>query len=360
MPLSVLTQPQYIYAARMTVRPANGGQIKIENLTGRKGVRFGFDVTRSFNATENTPQKATIRVYNLAEDTRQNLQGCKGVLAPVPASWSKAQLLASDADRNYDGPDAITQNPEPLPGIELPPSQAEASIKFGYAYVILEAGYGGKVGQIFEGTMLIPRSKQVDATTIETTLEVGDGALGACKGIANTSFPEGTETLTVVRHLIRLLGVGAGNLDTANWLRVLAAGQKQATAPFLTSSKLAAPYSPSGQSAWVELAQMLEMSNVKWMIDAGDFFLLEPDGYLLGAPVDLGKPIGRIDEDGGVYSGTFLLNQNARPAGKITVNSPKFRGEWIARSVNFRGDTHGGGWYTIVKFSANDPLGLGL
>jgi hypothetical protein len=352
---------QFIRCARLVVLPAEGGEIEIANMIGRAAVRMRFDVRRSFDATDNTPQTATIWLYNLATTTRRKLEGQPGVQAPLEQTWSKAQLLASDADRNYNGADAVIANAEPAPGIELPADQRKASAAFGYAYVRLSAGYGGRVGQIFEGTMLIPSSKRIDPVTWETTLMVGDGALGAKMGVANTSFPAGTQTLTIVRHLLRLLGVGTGNLDEASWQRVLAAGQRQAGKPYQTSSKIAWSYSPSGQSAWRDLALMLELSNVKWIIDAGDFFLLEPDGYLGGAAVDLGRPIGAIeDKGGGRYQGLFLLNQNARPAGKITIDSAKYRGEFIARSVAFIGDTHEGGFNTAVEFSTIDPLGLGL
>lgn len=355
-------ETQFIRAARLAVRLAEGGEIAIENLHGREGVRMHFEIARTFSASENTPQTVMIELFNLAEDTRRRLEGVKGIQAPIPSAWSLSQLLASDADRNYDGPDAIVTKPEPLPGIELPPSQEQASHQYGYGYVYLSAGYDGKVGQIFEGTVLIPQSRrQPDGVTWVTTLHAGDGALGASKSIVNRSFPEGTSTLTIIRHLLRLLGVGSGNLDEENWLRVLAAGQRAAAKPYSTSSTIAWPYSPSGQGAWGDLAMLLELSNVKWIIDQGDFYLLEPDGYVLGSPVDLGRPVGDVqDIGGGVFRGTFLLNQNARPAGKVTIDSPRYPGEWVAQGVFFTGDTHEGAFHTIVEFSAIDPLGLGL
>lgn len=359
--LSAARIPQFIRCARLTLLPANGGEITVENMTGRDAVRMAFEVDRSFNATENAPQNAVIVLYNLAEDTRHTIEGVKGIRAPVPSSWSLAQLLASDADRNYDGPDAIATSPEPLPGLELPADQLRASHKFGYAYARLEAGYGGKVGQIFEGTVLIPQSRRSDRVTWATKIIVGDGALGASKGVANASFPAGTETLTIVRHLLRLLGVGTGNLNDLTWKRVIAAGQQRAGKPYLVSSKIAWPYSPSGQSAWQDLSQMLELMNVKWLIDAGDFYLLEPDGFVLGEPVDLGRPVGDVEDlGGGNFRATFLLNQNARPAGKITLDSRLYPGEFVGTKIVHRGDTHESGFNTIAEFSTIDPLGLGL
>jgi hypothetical protein len=352
---------QYIRCSELVVRLAEGGEITIANLRGRDAIRMHFEVARTFSPTENKPQTATIELYNLAEDTRHQLEGIKGILAPTPSSWSLAQLLASDADRGYDGPDAVVAKAEPPPGAELPANQLQASHKYGYGYVYLRAGYDGKVGQIFEGTVLIPESRRADRTTWVTTLSAGDGSLGASKGVANKSFNEGTATLTIVRHLLRLLGVGVGNVTEESWQRILAAGQREAAKPYSTSSTIAWSYSPSGQSAWADLALLLQLSNVKWVIDQGDFYLLEPDGYVLGAPVDLGRPIGDIqDAGGGLFRGTFPLNQNARPAGKVTVDSRKFPGEWVAQGVYYSGDTHEGGFTTTVEFRAIDPLGLGL
>src|SRR4051812_27810543 len=111
---------QFIRCTRVVVSPANGGEIEVANLTGRAAVRIRFDVRRSFDATDNTPQTATIWLYNLATTTRRTLEGQPGILAPMSQAWSKAQLLASDADRNYNGADAVVSNPEPVPGIELP------------------------------------------------------------------------------------------------------------------------------------------------------------------------------------------------------------------------------------------------
>lgn len=362
MTLSAARQSQFIRCAQLVVLPADGGKLEIANLTGSKAIRIAFDVTRSFDPTDNTPNDASIRIFNLAENTRKIIEGQKGLRAPVPASWSKAQLLSSDADRNYDGPDAIAvPDPEPLPGIELPPLQSDASHKFGYAYVKLSAGYGGKVGQIFEGTMVVPRSRKIDAVTWMTTIQAGDGSLGAAKGVANTSFPAGTATLTVIRHLIRLLGVGTGNLDEATWLRILAAGQQQAGKPFSTSSTISYPYSPAGASAWRDLSLLLETSNVKWVIDQGEFYLLEPDGYVLGEPIDMGRPIGPVEDlGGGFYKATFLLNKLARPAGRMRLDSRTFKGVYVARLVAFNADTHEGGFYTTVEFGVIDPTGLGL
>lgn len=356
-----LRTPQWIRSAQLRVALAEGGEIEVANLAGANAVRMTFQVERSFDAAANSPQNATITLFNLAEDTRRSLEGVRGIGAPIPSTWSRAALLASDADRGYQGADAVVSNPEPLPGIELPGSQLAASHKYGYGYLYLSAGYGGKVGQIFEGTVLIPRSRRADRVTWATTITAGDGALGAAKAIANTSFAAGTETLTIIRHLLRLLGIGTGNLDDATWKRILAASQRVAGKPFLTSSKIAWPYSPSGQSAWRDLGMLLALSNVKWLIDQGDFFLLEPDGYVLGIPTDLGRPMASVEDlGGGLFRGRFLLNNEARPAGKVTLDSQAYPGEWIATRVLHDGDTHGGGFSTTVEFMTIDPLGLGL
>lgn len=356
----VSRQAQFIRCAKLVVSPADGGRVTIENLTGVKAIRIVFDLTRSFSTTDNTPNDAVIRVYNLSLNTRKTLEGLKGIRAPVPMTWSKAQLLASDQDRGYDGPDAVSSDPEPLPGVELPPVQEDASHKFGYAYARLYAGYGGKVGQIFEGTVIVPRSRKVDPVTWETSLVVGDGTLGASQAVANTSFPAGTETITVIRHLVRLLGVGTGNLNEATWLRILAQSQQRAGNPFSTSSTITYPYSPAGGAAWRDLGLLLESSNVKWMIDQGEFYLLEPDGYVLGEIVDLGRPIGEVEDLGaGAWRAVFLLNKLARPAGRVRVSSKRFPGVYVARSVAFNGDTHAGGFYTTVEFALIDPFDLG-
>lgn len=359
MPSSLGVTSQYIRCARLVIEQAEGQTIELANPNGQ-GIRISFSVDRSFNAEENKPQFAEIKLYNLAAGTRHTIEGLRGIRSPVPASWSKAQILMSDADRNYDGPDAIAAPPDPLPGIELPADPVKSSHKFGYAYVRLSAGYNRKMGQIFEGSVIVPQSVKIDPTTWETKLIVGDGALGASKAIANTSFPAGTEMITILRHLVRLLGVGFGNLSDSEWKRVLAAGQQQAQRPFLTSSKTSWSYNPSGASAWDDLAELLELSSVKWIIDSGNFYLLEPDGHLPAPAVDMGRPIGAIRQlGGGLFSGTWLLNQNARPAGKITLDSKDYKGEYIARRVAFVGDTHSGGFNTVVDFSASDPLNLG-
>lgn len=362
MLLPARREAQFIRCTRVEVLPAEGGKIWAENLTGERAIRVVFDVNRSWDPTGNTPNDATIRLYNLSNDTRKRLEGLPGIRAPVPATWSKAALFASDAERGFTGPDAIVApGPEPVPGNELPPVALDASHKFGYAHVRLSAGYGGKVGQIFEGTMIVPKSRKVDSVTWETSLEVGDGTLGASKGVSNTSFPAGTDTLTVIRHLVLLLGVGFGNLTETNWNRILAAGQRMAGKPFSTSSALGWPYSPAGSSAWRDLALFLELSNVKWVIDQGEFYLLEPEGFVIGQPIDMGRPLQEIENlGGGLYRGTFLLNNLARPAGRITVDSKKFPSTYVARAVRFSGDTHGGGFTTSVEFSQIDPLGLEL
>lgn len=360
MPSSISVTSQYIRCARVVIEQAEGQTIDIENKDGR-GIRIVFSVERSFDPDENKPQFAEIRLYNLSADTRFVIEGLKGIRAPVPATWSKAQLLASDAERNYAGPDAIAAPVDPKPGLELPADPVKSSHKFGYAYVRLFAGYNRKMGQIFEGSVIVPRSAKVDPLTWETRLVVGDGALGQTKAIANTSFPPGTEMIVVLRHLVRLLGVGTGNLSDTEFKRILAAGQQQAQKPFATSSRLAWSYNPSGASAWDDLAELLELSSVKWIIDGGNFYLLEPDGHMPSPPVDMGRPIGAVRQlGGGLFSGTFFLNQNARPAGKVTLDSKQYKGEYVARRVAYAGDTHGGGFNTIVDFAVNDPLNLGL
>lgn len=362
MPSVLNVTSQYIRCAGVVIEQAAGQTIKIKNEDG-KGIRIAFTVDRSFDPANNTPQQAQIRLYNLSADTRHAVEGLKGIRAPVPASWSRAQLLASDADRNYSGPDAIVQNPDPLPGIELPADPVQSSTKFGYAYVRLFAGYNRKMGQIFEGTMLVPRSVKTDSTTWVTTLTAGDGALGATKAVANTSYPPGTEMIVVIRHLTRLLGVGPGNLDKLTWDRILAAGRNASLRPFLVSSKLAWSYTPSGASAWDDLAELLEASNVKWMVDQGQFWLLEPSGFLPGPPIDMGKVIGAVQEiGGGKFASTHFLNQNAGPARKITLASRDYKGEFICTRTLYNGDTlaQGTAFTTTTEFMVNDPLNLGL
>ena len=357
MPAQPVLSPQWIRGSRLEALPANGGVITTENLSGRAGVRIAFDIVREISAE---PNQATITVFNLARDTRARLEGLRGILAPVPVKWSLGGLLASDESRGYTGPDAITSERDPPPGTELPASAPAASKLYGYAYVRFYAGYGGKVGQICEGTMLVPRSVRVDPTTWGTTLKIGDGALGASKAQANLSFPAGTEILTVLRHLLRLLGVGTGNLSPETWARVLSQGIKRSANPYVVSSKLAWPYSPSGASAWRDLEMLLRLSNVGWLIDMGQFYLLEADGYLLGEVVDLGRPL-KIEELGGAsWRGHFLLNKSVRPGIRVTLDKTGFAGPYIARRVQHTGDTHGGSFNSLVDFTPIDPLGLGL
>jgi hypothetical protein len=357
MPSPPVLSPQWIRCSRFEALPANGGAITAENLSGRAGIRIAFDIVREISGE---PNQATITVYNLARDTRARLEGLRGLLAPVPVKWSLSGLLASDESRGYTGPDAITVEKDPPPGTELPPSAPAASKLYGYAYVRFYAGYGGKVGQICEGTMLVPRSTRVDATTWATVLKIGDGSLGAAKAQANLSFPVGTEILTVIRHLLRLIGVGTGNLSPETWARVLGQGIKRSANPYVVSSKLAWPYTPSGASAWRDLETLLRLSNVGWVIDMGQFYLLEADGYLLGEVVDLGRPLKVEDLGNGTWRGTFLLNKSVRPGIRVTLDKTGFAGPYIARRVQHTGDTHGGAFHSIVDFAPIDPLGLGL
>lgn len=357
MPAPPVLSPQWIRCSRLEALPANGGAITTENLTGRAGVRIAFDIVREIGGE---PNQAMITVYNLARDTRARLEGLRGLLAPVPVKWSMSGLLASDESRGYTGPDAIVSEKDPPPGTELPASAPAASALFGYAYVRFYAGYGGKVGQICEGTMLVPRSTRVDATTWATVLKIGDGSLGAAKARANLSFPVGTEILTVIRHLLRLIGVGTGNLSAETWTRVLGQGIKRSSNPYVVSSKLAWPYTPSGASAWRDLETLLRLSNVGWVFDMGQFYLLEADGYLLGEVVDLGRPLKVEDIGGATWRGTFLLNKSVRPGIRVTLDKTGFTGPYIARRVQHTGDTHGGTFSSIVDFVPIDPLGLGL
>lgn len=297
--------------ASLVVQPASTGEaITIASAAGQ-GLRFLYDVVRTATPA---PNAGSVTIYNLAERTRQ--------------------LLAGAVDRtafDFRPPSADSPFRTDAVLVDLPELVAR---RYQYAYVRLAAGYDGQLAQISEGTSARTRSRH-SGVDWETTIELGDGEGQLAHATASRTFERGEPVFSAVRHLVRTMGLLAGNVTEATWSALqLLGGQLGGDQHFAT------PYTPEGDPA-EQLTLLLQVYGLRWFVDQGAVWLLGRAGYLPEAPVDLGPPREEPEVTDAGIRATVRHSPLVRPGGRAILRSRLTRDTWFVQAVRFYGDTHG-------------------
>lgn len=276
---------------------------------------FSFGVQRDKTFT---PNNANVLIYNLSADTRAELEQLSGG-------------FGQGTGKSKTG--SIAKPKKPKPGVAVAPQTGGVPVR-------IEAGYGTNIGQIFFGVLRKVSSWRQGQNWL-TQISGGDGERSIATAKISRTFPKGTPLTSVVRELVKTLGVGEGGLS--NTLTALEAGG------FLAGGRtLPKAITMHGDSA-TNLEQLMRSVGMSWSISDGAFYagpagtatvpgqgpLLTPTTGLLDTP--------QIDRFGKV-TGKSLLNADLLPGRVFRVESSRVTGNFVCEKTAHKGDSSGADW----------------
>lgn len=222
------------------------------------------------------------------------------------------------------------------------------------AVVIVEAGYKGKVSEIFQGTVRDARSikERVDWISV---IEASDGGRSQRTARVQKSFPPGTNLNTVLEFVASKMGLQIGN---ASKVLLGQAEFKLQAAGF--GFEFVEGTVVSGAAA-DEFARLIASAGFEWSVQSGQIQLFAINGALSRSPVKLAAPSTFADGTGligspeigkkGLITGRALMNAQVVPGQLIELESQQVpRGLFVVRTATFTGAIQGQDWY--VDFEA--------
>lgn len=265
------------------------------------GLSISFEVEKS---TKREPNKCTLRVFNLTQDHRRQLES-------------------------------------------LSVRRGRGRIR-----VELEAGYldetsfdaSAGLGLIFRGDLRHASSVH-DGPDWVTEIEGEDGGRSVLWARVNRPFPPGTTVETVVRACAQAMGVGLGNLSelTAN-ARLEGGGNT-----FTSGTVLSGP-------AAEELEHLLRSMGLRYSIQNGVLQILRRGRPLQTTAVNLSPDTGLIDSPvvnaDGTVSATSLLIPDIYPGRKVQFNTVDLSGTYRVEKAKYQGESSGGPWYVHMECKA--------
>lgn len=280
------------------------GDIQIHSaleLREGKAVRQGLDVAFSVERTRTRePNKAEITIWNLNGNNRARLQ-----------------RLAKDA---------------------------RASV---------QAGYKGRIGEIFLGTIIDVRSTKERADWV-TTIEAADGGRALRTARVNESFPAGTSVAKVLEKIAGRLGVGIGNASRAKLATAaLRFGDRVASREFVQGTV-------ASGSASDEFTRILSSCGLEWSVQGEEIQVLDRGGSLERPPVRLAAPSILSDGTGligspevgkdGIVKARALLNPDIVPGRLVEIESREvLRSLFRVVRASYVGNTAGQDWYVDIE-----------
>lgn len=267
-------------------------QVTVGRVQVSAPLRVAFDITRT---TRPQPNQATIRLYNLARETRARLQ-----------------------------------------------DSAEAS-------VCVEAGYANETAQLFGGQVVRARARELapvraerEGLDVVSVIEAADSGHAYARARVNRSYEAGVSVTTVLRDCAEALGVGAGNVSEVQAFAQLEGGQT--TYPEGTVL--------SGQAAR-ELTRILRSYGLRWSIQHGALQVTRRGEALQTQAVRLSASTGLVGspqvKTQGRVSVRVLLTPALWPGRRVVVEAELVRGQFLTESVRYQGDSHGDAWFADLE-----------
>ena len=300
-----------------------GGAAGVAGKAFGDGIRIAYDVTKSLDFSANSAQ---IQIYNLSEETRRKISG----VVQIEAGWTEAQRLAlSLAGANTADPTLTYTN-------------------LGLAGIRLLGGYQGDLGLLMEGTSERIRHF-AEPPDIITMINMGDMAAGIREAAINQSWGPGTDGIDVIEALVNAMG---GSLTPAVKLRLRALNAELSVIDFPFG------FLAVGQ-AHPLLTEFMQLLEVKWSFQDGEFVLLSADGVLPDLPILLEERTGLIGQprqlEGDGVEVTALLDAGMKPGRAIQLASRQVEGFFRVNTAKSTGDTHAGSNHTVAELDKVQP-----
>jgi hypothetical protein len=330
---------QYDRGVRVTIYPPQDlvgpsrGEIVVNARTPVQGVpsepqiHVQATVARALGPS---PGTATIRLYNLAQTTRDQISGVVRSLA----RWRPiAPVVTVDGLLRAGGQDVT-------------------STLAGMAAVKLDAGWSGTLETLFLGTVVRPPRHYRQGPLRVTELQCSDGGFGDAVSCPSKAFPPQTPALTILEYLAGVLGCQVA--------------PTQGLAAF-AGYKLAQPMTVFGDAAQ-GITDLCDPLRLTWWIESGQLYLLGEGESLPGqatvvTPQEIPGAIRLYGEpepaDDGALRITCALASAIRCGHMVTIAASEQRGTYRVESVGHQVDNRGGGFASqaVVR---NPTAALGI
>jgi len=264
------------------------GTLRVRGDWARDSLDASFEISKDITRT---PNKATVRVFNLSSDHRRSFE---------------------------EGSDIR---------------------------VIVRAGYEDDLATLFNGTAYVAESRRrrrrrragrvftaADSVDIVTTVEAQDGGNAFSDAQIQRSFGAGTSLIDVMRYVIDAMQIGEGNLTA------IGIGSQIYTEGTVVSGR-----------AWRELDRLVRSAGLTWSVQDGVLQLLRGSTPLRQTAVRLspetglvGSPAVDIDD---TVAATALLIPGLTPGRQVVLQSAVVDGSFRIKRVTYRGATSGQDWY---------------
>lgn len=272
-----------------------------------------FVVKKSLRPEPNT---CSLTVFGLHEDHRQAVEALNLYDPKKIKGASKTALLSEVQLKRHVG---VGRAP-----------------KKGAIAVELEAGFVGARSLIFLGDLRRGITKYEGPET-RLELEGEDGGRSILSSRVNHSFPPGTRQMDVVRECAQAMGVGLGNIVAIE--QHLRGSYSHGT-------------SVNGQASDV-LTGILRRQGISYSVQSGVLAFrragegLVTKGYLLQDGTGL---VGHPERDaGGGLMVTSLILPDLAPGVYIQLNSRDFKGSYLVKAIEYRGQSAGNEWYAVLE-----------
>lgn len=220
-------------------------------------------------------------------------------------------------------------------------AESRSKVQTAGAAVILEAGYGDDIEQLYSGDVRRANHVKEGADWV-TQITLGDGDTKYRTTRANLGFSKGTSILTVIKQIADATGLKLGNIlskaqdgDVAKALTEAVNGMVVSGPAFIELSRLMASlgYELSIQDGALQALAEKETTTEQVL-------LLSPESGLIGSP-ETGE--------NGVVTAKSLLQPGTRPGRRIKLESRSIEGFFRVDKATHSGDTHGTDWYTEME-----------
>lgn len=208
--------------------------------------------------------------------------------------------------------------------------------------VLIEAGYEATdAHQIFLGDLRTSYSEKSGPDWI-TTVESGDGEKAKGTARIQVSFGPKTAAETVLRAIVKELGVGAGNLNSA--------------VSKLKSKGVASLYQHGvtiSGSASVALTNFCNSAEFDWSIQDGALQFIDKGKALAAKSVRLSPRSGLIESPSvdpkGIVTAKALIIPEIKCGRVVVIESFSVNGSYLVQKASWEGDNFSGPWYATIE-----------
>lgn len=314
--------PQDLGTDAITLPPVFNARPPVNGLPYEPQFHIQFAVQKTLTPA---PNGFTVRLYNLAQTTRDTISGTVRRLA----SWLPAQdVVKVDGVLRAGGQEVITQ--------------------LGMAQVRVDAGWSGALQEVMTGTVERVRTYWQGQDRV-TELQGTDGGFNLAVATANRVFPPQTPALAVLEYLAETLG-----------LRVAQTTGLAAIGGF----KLVSGLNCSGDCAKA-ISDICDALQLSWWVEDGQVWILGDGESLPGQPIVV-SPKGipnairlyRAPEvmENGALKIDCALATDLRVGHLVVLAASEQRGTYRVESVKHAGDNRSGSFASSAVI--RDPTAI--